>query len=469
MTEMRKKKESIIICSAVVVAYIVMYVLTILYENAIAPGIQIGFVFKMNIESMAIALILALIPYERLNYIWYRDLVGYWFGIKLKNNERNMVIEAGILYFLFSIACIWINDSFFRWDNRNTKLITFIETVFVAWILANLFKLIKSYISLFIVSHLFIMANGMVVYFMTGGFYSAALITISLVVGWNICNIMLDRKYKLLNLLASVLCSAEIFNIAVDVTGKYRAFDAWLNPDKEINLPYSWELHALSQHSLKLPDDFPWYRQFNHPFLSMNSHLGFVTLLLMFLAFVIISIAYIRSHKILSESRFNLLTFIYALFAVLYVYILLSDLGFVPTPGGILLVSVKIYIVGIGMVIRLFVRREVPESMVEAYAYKDKMYKYEDDTEDDLFGIIMDEKYIHRGTVELIIQYLALHAHRLNLASENIDRIYEKLGEEKITEYDDGYEEEINKFSNKMPQSIGDLQEEILKLYRKKG
>ena len=27
----------------------------------------------------------------------------------------------------------------------------------------------------------------------------------------------------------------------------------------------------------------------------------------------------------------------------------------------------------------------------------------------------------------------------------------------------------INKFSSKMPQSIGDLQEEILKLYRQKG
>lgn len=82
MTETKKKREPIIICLAVVVAYIAMYILTILYENAIAPGIQIGYVLKMNIESMVIALVLALIPYERLNYIWHRDIVGYWFETK---------------------------------------------------------------------------------------------------------------------------------------------------------------------------------------------------------------------------------------------------------------------------------------------------------------------------------------------------------------------------------------------------
>lgn len=469
MTETKKKREPIIICLAVVVAYIVMYTLTIMYVNAIAPGIQIGYVIQMNIESMVIALILALIPYERINYVWHRDIVGYWFETKSKNNERNMVVEACVLYLLFSVACIWVSDFFFRWDTRSIKLMTFIVSVFVAWILVNIFELIKSNIGLFIVSHILIMANGVVAYLMTGGFYAAALITISLVVGWNVCNFMSDRRYKLLTLLASVLCSAELFNIAVDVTGKYRALDAWLNPDKEINLPYSWELKVLSQHSLKLPENFPWYRQFNHPFLAINSHLGIGALILMFLAFVIITIAYIKSRKILTENRFKLLSFIYAMFAVLYVYMLLSDLGFLPTPGGVFLVSVKTYIVGIGIMIRLFIRREVPESVVETYEYRDKVYKYEDDMEDRLYKLVMDEKYIHRGTVVLIIQYLALHAHRLNLASENIDRIYEKLGEDKITEYDDGYEEEINKFSSKMPQSIGDLQEEILKLYRQKG
>lgn len=469
MTETKKKRESIIICLAVVVAYIAMYILTILYKNAIAPGIQIGYVLKVNIESMVIALVLALIPYERLNYIWHRDIVGYWFETKSKNNARNMLIEAGVLYLLFSVACIWINDFFFRWDTRSIKLMTFFVTVFVAWILVNIFELIKNNIGLFIVSHLFIIANGVAVYLMTGGFYAAALITFSLVVGWNVCNFMSDRKYKLLNLLASVLCSAEMFNIAVDVTGKYRALDAWLNPDKEINLPYSWELKALSQHSLKLPEDFPWYRQFNHPFLAINSHLGIGALILMFLAFVIITVAYIKSRKILTENRFKLLSFIYAMFAVLYVYMLLSDLGFVPTPGGVLLVSVKTYIVGIGIMIRLFIRREVPESVIMSFEYRKA-----NDADDDFFERVMikdmiDMKDIQRKTSAYMLDYMAYQTHKLNLIDDNLDKIYSMLGEVKIVENEDGYSKSVKRSKGKPIQGVVELQEKILDLYRYQG
>ena len=49
MTETKKKREPIIICLAVVVAYIVMYTLTIMYVNAIAPG----FVHTRYIDSIS--------------------------------------------------------------------------------------------------------------------------------------------------------------------------------------------------------------------------------------------------------------------------------------------------------------------------------------------------------------------------------------------------------------------------------
>lgn len=144
MNETRKRRESIGICVSIIVAYVAMDVLTMMYENAIAPGIQIGYVFKMNVESLVIALILALIPYERISYVWNHDLVRRWFEIKTKNNEKNMVIEAAVLYGILAGVCIWIKANFFLWNYRNFKLPAFAMTILMAWILVNSFRLIKS-------------------------------------------------------------------------------------------------------------------------------------------------------------------------------------------------------------------------------------------------------------------------------------------------------------------------------------
>lgn len=65
-----------------------------------------------------------------------------------------------------------------------------------------------------------------------------------------------------------------MFNIAVDCAGSYRALDTWLKPAGEMNIPYSEEYFILNQHSLKMPDDFPWYEQLNHPFIAINHYWG---------------------------------------------------------------------------------------------------------------------------------------------------------------------------------------------------
>lgn len=184
----------------------------------------------------------------------------------------------------------------------------------------------------------------------------------------------------------------------------------------------------------------------------------------MILAFVIITIAFIRSHKILFENRFKLLTFIYFLFATLYVYTFLADLGFVPAAENVLLISAKIYIVAIGIVIRLFITRPVPKSTIETYTYTEKT---DDDDDEYLFEELLktirevDSKF--RKTDFLFLKYFYTQMHELNLINENLDKILEKIGEEKIKERDDGYKEQ---FQGKVPQSLNELQEEMLKIYR---
>lgn len=364
MTESGKKTESIIICSAIAVTYIAMYVLTLVLEGKLySLGIRYDEIIKMNIESLIVALLFAFIPYERINDIWHKDIIGKWLGIKPKNAERKILIEAGIFYILFSGALICIKKScFIHWDFRLTKIFAFIITLLAAWILINTFSLIKNDIILFIVGHAFIILNGVGIYILSNSFFTAAFITVSLILGWNICNFMSDKKFKILKLIASLLCCAGSFGAAIGITGKFDVLSAWLFPYKEANLPYSWELQVLNHHSLNVPDTFfSWYRQLYHPFMAINTYLGVGALIIMFLAFLILTVAYVRSYKILSANRFKMLSVIYGLFAVIYLYMLLADLGFTPTAGGILVIF-QTNIVIIGIVIRLFIRRKVKKS-----------------------------------------------------------------------------------------------------------
>ena len=470
MTEKRKKRESVCICIAVVATYIMMYVMTLLYQNAILGGLHFANIFKMNVESLVIALILAIIPYERLSYVWSHDALGYWFDIKTKNNKRNMLIEAIVLFGILLYLCIGAKASIYPRDYRNLKMIALILTLLMAWIIINSFKLIKNNIRLFIIGLFLIMANGTAVYSLTDSFYNATLTTLAMYICWNVFNFMSDRglKYKSFSLIASIICGAELFNIGVEQTERNNILSAYFNPT-ECNLPYSWEYLALNNHSLNMPNNLPLHKQIFYPFLSINNYLGIAALLLMFLAFVIITIAFIRSRRLLSKNRFSVLIFIYILFAVLYIYTLLADLGFVPTAGYALHMSEKSYIVAIVIVIRLFIQRKVPISTIEAYDYKCKEHDEDEESEQIFLNSVIEEENIQRKTTEHIIDYLALHEHKLNLINDNLDKIYEKIGVEKIKENDYGYEEEVKKYQRETIQSVAELQEEILKLYRERG
>ena len=131
--------------------------------------------------------------------------------------------------------------------------------------------------------------------------------------------------------------------------------------------------------------------------------------------------------------------------------------------------SVKTYIVGIGIMIRLFIRREVPESVIMSFEYRKA-----NDADDDFFERVMikdmiDMKDIQRKTSAYMLDYMAYQTHKLNLIDDNLDKIYSMLGEVKIVENEDGYSKSVKRSKGKPIQGVVELQEKILDLYRYQG
>lgn len=470
MTEKTKKWEAIFICVAVVVAYIMMYVITLMYENAISSEIYADIIIRKNIEALAIAGIVILIPFERLSYIFNQDIVRVFLFSKPKDSNKRLFIESAVVYGMIVFWCTLFKSDYYVSISKRTDLIQIVMTFAMIWFMVNSFKLIKSNTWLMVVDILAMFVNGAAIYWITNSSFKAGLTIISMYVAWNVCNSMSDRKNKLISLVASTISTAALFDLAIEFTGKQRALAVWFNPTLEINLPYSMEQRILGYNSLNLPECLAVSRQYNHPFRATYHYFGLVALIIMIMAFVIITIAYIRSHKLLSKGRFNVLTCIYSMFAVLYIYTFLADLGYVPTAFNVALLSVNMYAVAIGVVIRLFIVRKVPESTIDFFSYNDELDEFYDDDEDYDYNLsltVMKEKRIQRKQADIMIQYLASQAHELDIIYENLYKIYDKIGEEMIKDCDDGYKEAMEKLKGitPTPQNIKELYEEIHKLY----
>ncbi len=457
----KKRKEPMGICMVFVVVYLILYILTLSYENAISPGMNINYILEMNVKALVVMGVLMVIPYEKISYIWNRDFYRICTGIKSSNNHRNMIIEAVIVYGVLAFAANWINETFFRWRYGNTKLLCALLTMVIIFIMVNTFQMINNNILLFATNIALIFLNAAVVYIISDSFYRTAIITIGLFAGWNVCNYFSGRKYKIINLFASTVCGAICFDIAVDITGRYRALSAWLNPTSEKNLPYSQEHLMLSRHSLNLPNDMDRYYQFNHPFMAVYSYLGIMTFVLMILVFAVATAAVIRSRKVLSQKRFMVLICVYSIWVVLYVYTLLADLGFVPTASNVNLMAANLYIPLIGIVIRLFLIKRVSEKVIELCAYNETV---EDEHEENEYIHMLDKQRDLRMADLLICRYLIAQEHRMNIMEANINALCSDDG--MIVDIEDAEYEAVK---DRLPRNISELMKEIRMLYYEEG
>lgn len=451
--EKNKRKESIAICIAIVAAYLVLSVIYKLDLIAIYQhDAEIArYLLKPDLKSLFITMILMCFPYERVGYGW-ADFIKH-FGIKTENRTKIITIEALVLYGIISGFNIWVNESlediYVYYRVRNTETLSvFLLTILMTWVIVNSFKLIKGNMKLLLFDLAAITLNGVMIYYLKESFFCAVLFAGSMLVAWNICNLISDRSHKLLSLFVSLVGSVGILCNAILITEKQTALMAWLNP--EDYFIYSWEHLALAQHSLKMPEDLWFSKHICHPFISTNYYLGVGALLLLFLVFVIVTIAFVRSYKILSENRFRLFTFIYTLFAVVYIYQFLADLGFVPTAGNVCLIFIPGYILEIGIIIRLFIKLPVLQEKIENHLGIKKIKDYFDDDDfefdDDDFEFDEDDldleedfksyDFKFQSSEEKIFKIIRFQAQEIKLINQKLDQLLKQVGEGKEEECD---------------------------------
>lgn len=432
MEKNRKRKESIAICVSMVVAYFVLSFIFKLNTIKMYEIDDISSLLKTDVKMLVITMILMCFTYEGMS-----------------------IIEPLVFYGIAAWILIESHTYYYRGYPYITKEIPiFLMTASMSWGIANSFKFIKSNKHLLIIGLAAITLNGVVIYNIQDSFFYAALFAGSMLVGWNICNLTSDRSHKILTSCASVLGGIVIFFSAILMEGKEKSLVAWLNPTAENNLIYSWEHLALSQHSLKMPEDLPFSRYWVHPFISTNYYLGTGAVILLILVFIVVTIAFIRSYKILSENRFRLFAFLYALFAVIYGYQFLADLGFVPTAGNVIFFYSATYILGIGIIIRLFITRPVPKQTIldRVLEFIFKVFEMDDDFDlDDDFDFDLDDDFDYdldddedydldgdnksddsdfRFSDQIILRYLRAQEREMKLINKKLDQLLEQTEKE---------------------------------------
>lgn len=354
----QNKGRKISICVIIVVAYIIIDMLIFMYSNAIVPiqRYMIGDIVKRYIMALVLMVIIVALPYEKIIGLWKNHRI--YPKANPADNNRNMIIEAVIIYVITLVVMCFVTRIIYGefYTGRSDRFL--IMTFALIFIMVFSFELIHSNIMLIIIDFVLAMANGIVMYIIQDLFYFSVFMLLGIFVAWNICNLISDRKHKVLNMTISLVISISTFFAAVYITGKERALSAWLNPTLKENLSISWEYNILrEQHSFNMPDEITWTYQYYHPFLSIYKYLGGGALALFIMAFIAVTIAVIASVKLLSKKRYMVMVSLYSLGAVSFLYMMLADLGFVPT-AYVNFIPMRLYIPIIGLIIRLFIVKE---------------------------------------------------------------------------------------------------------------
>lgn len=388
MKEIRRKKN-FAVWTAIIISYCTMYVLIFAADCAIPSinGIMWDHVFHRNLNGLFWGLLLALIPYEKIaNYF------GNW-----------RIFAGGVVYAFLSYLFIWYSSISFRRLDVGFKVISFCLSIMIAWIITESFTYIRKKILLFLSDIVLIVINATVIFRSTRSFFLMFIISVALLIGFNFCNFIYRKSYKVVTGLASVVSGGLLLLVAKDCTRRFSAWSAWFRPEFNSELSCATVHQALRSHSLNIPAGISEIEVYNHPFLMIYSYLGVVAFIMFILAFIVITIAYISSFKLVSKKRYSLLTFIYFIYAVLYIYMLLADLGFVPTPTAIRLIEPEIYFVGIGIVIRLFinttdnVNRRLGRNNFQVFNLINEKNIEEKDVDDDEVWDLYDENKNYLG------------------------------------------------------------------------
>ena len=196
--------------------------------------------------------------------------------------------------------------------------------------------------------------NGLLIYYVTKSFYVGLLFSVATILTFCISISLSDKKRKIFSVIYCVMTSILIFFIIVILTGKTKQFKAWLNLDTDY---VSQEQLILRNHTLHIEGGLTYEFYLRHPFVTMYTKLGIVSVVICVGAFLLLMGLVIYSKKVLSGKRYIAMLGVYFLFAVIFISVLLADLGFVPTTSMTLVTST--FFIESGIMIRTLVRKKI--------------------------------------------------------------------------------------------------------------
>ena len=405
MTYIKKNKEAAIICIAITIASLVMGIIFKLSEYRMFGGRQLLNPGLHPAFGILFGIIIFLIPYEKIIFISRMFFV---------ETEGDHIIKRTLIFYgpyIVALSVIsFICSLKLDYSYSEKKIFMFLATIALTAIIIESFMVIKNNIAFITFNLILIIFNMYELFAVTESAYRVVLTTVTVIIGCNICYFIYDRKYKLINAIVSIAGCTAFFLFWINFTWMWkweRALRAIFNPSDQFYMLYSWERIEISKLPLfSMPEDVTWFTKYKHPFIMVNYNLGAVALITVLLMFIIITVAVVWSHKILSKNRFSLLMFIYLIFAVSFLYSLLADLGVLNPAGDVPLASIKLAFIMVMLAIRLFFYFPIPQKVIDYYSFE---YVEDDEIEED------DEEKLEKSEEMLLLKAVG---HRLERIEE---------------------------------------------------
>lgn len=345
------KNKDIQIIIGILLSFAVIYIINFLQRSTM---LQYDFNYRINniIKGIICIMIIMIIPFERINNMIKSGIINEnRFEMNLKRNRLIAILALytvpallgfGIysnFYYAFSYYGYYFSDFMFF-------IVLFIIIYSSDWIEGG-FAFLN--FNLFVAT-----VNGLLIYYVTKSFYVGFLFSVATILTFCISISLSDKKRKIFSVIYCVMTSILIFFIIVILTGKTKQFKAWLNLDTDY---VSQEQLILRNHTLHIEGGLTYEFYLRHPFVTMYTKLGIVSVVICVGAFLLLMGLVIYSKKVLSGKRYIAMLGVYFLFAVIFISVLLADLGFVPTTSMTLVTST--FFIESGIMIRTLVRKKI--------------------------------------------------------------------------------------------------------------
>lgn len=396
MTYIKKNKESAFICIAITIASLVMGILFKLSEYRMLGGLQFLDPGVHKAFGILCGIIIFLIPYEMIIFI-----SRMFFDKTEREPIINRMLAFYFVYILTELVISFTRDLKVGYSYSDKRIFIFLSTMALIAIIIESFSIIKNNIALFAFNFILIILKMYDIFSVTESAYRVILTTAAIIIGCNICYFIYDRKYKLVNAIVSTAGCISFFLLIICCTWRSRwkrALIAIFNPSDKFHISYSWERIEIRKLPLfSMPEDVSWYTKYKHPFIMINYNLGVAALITVLLMFIVITVAVVRSYKILSKNRFSALMFIYLIFAVSFLYSLLADLGLLNPAGDVPLATVNLAFIMTMLAIRLFFVFPIPQKVKDYFIFK--YYEDEEIENDDEIDLEESEEIVLLKTI----------------------------------------------------------------------